>query len=101
MLRREPHRMVIALALAAALLATAAPLAAELNRPAHASWRLDLDVLQTWARLWLGVAEAPALPAPRKSACEGGLSIDPDGHAACRSQAGASSDGGLQIDPNG
>jgi hypothetical protein len=100
---RGIHRIVIALALAAALLGAAAPLAAQPHGPAPASspLRLGVDALWAWARLWLGLPTSPATsPGTRKSACEGGLSIDPDGHTVCK-ETGARNDGGLQIDPNG
>jgi hypothetical protein len=87
MLRRGTHRIVIVIVLAAALLAPAAPLAAEPYGAAHASsW--GLDALWAWARLWLGLPNS----SPQKSTSEGGSSIDPNG---------TKSDAGLQIDPNG
>jgi hypothetical protein len=106
MLRRGTHRIVIALVLAAALLAPAASLAAGPSGPAPGSvWRLDLDVLWTWAHIWLGLSGMPAGPPPkpatRETACDGGSSIDPDGHTVCKPAAGANSDGGLHIDPDG
>jgi len=105
MLRRGTHQIVIVIALAAALLAPAAPLAAKTRGAAHASpWRLDLDALWTWARLWL-VSDAGAHIDPDGTKNDGGLSIDPDG---TKSDAGshidpdgAKSDAGLHIDPNG
>jgi hypothetical protein len=103
MLRRGSHRRVKALALVAALLATTAPLSAA-QPPGHtraaSSWRLDAEAFWTWTRLWLGFP-ASVGSVPLKSACEGGLSIDPDGRTVCRSQANPSRDGGLSIDPNG
>jgi hypothetical protein len=101
MSRRGIHQIVIALVLAAALLGTA-PLAARSHGPAVAApLRLGVDALWAWARLWLGLPAAPATsPGVRKSACEGGGSIDPDGHTVCKG-TGARTDGGLQIDPNG
>jgi hypothetical protein len=102
MSRRGSHRVGMALALTAALLATTAPLAAEPHGPARAaSWELDTSAFWVWVRPWLGLPEATAGPAPRKSVCEGGSSIDPDGHTVCRSQANPNRDGGAQIDPNG
>lgn len=104
MLRRGTHRIVIALALAAALLAPAASLAAGPYGPAHASsWRLDLDALWTWGHLWLGLPNSPTTPAKptQKTACDGGSSIDPNGHTVCKSAPGASSDAGLHIAPDG
>ncbi len=105
MWRRGIYRIVIALVLAAALLAPAASLAAGASGPVPASsWRLDLGALWTWGHLWLGLPGAPAAPAHKpatRKACDGGLSIDPNGHTVCKSAAGANSDGGLQIDPNG
>jgi hypothetical protein len=101
---RGIHRIVIALALAAALLGAAAPLAAQPHGPAPAAspLRLGVDALWAWARLWLGLPTPPAAsPGTRKSACEGGSSIDPDGHTVCKETAGARNDGGAQIDPNG
>ena len=69
MSRRRTHRIVIVIALAAALLAPASPLVAEPHGAVHASsWRLDLDALWTWTRLWLGCAKSDA-----------GLHIDPNG----------------------
>jgi hypothetical protein len=100
MLRRGIHRIVIALVLAAALLAPAASLAAGPSGPAS-FWRLDLHTL--W--VWLGLPGARSVPAPkpanRKTACDGGSHIDPNGHTVCQPAAGTSSDGGLHIDPNG
>jgi hypothetical protein len=103
MSRKGFHRVGMALAIAATLLATTAPLtAAEPHGPAHAvGWRLDTGAIWTWARLWLGLPVASAGPAPLKSVCEGGGSIDPDGHTVCRSQANPNRDGGSSIDPNG
>lgn len=102
MSRRGIHRIVIALALVAALSGTAAPLAAQPHHaPVAAPLRLGVDALWAWARLWLGLPAAPGLPGARKAACEGGLSIDPDGHTVCRGTAGALRDGGAQIDPDG
>jgi hypothetical protein len=106
MLRRGIHRIVIALVLAAALLAPAASLASGPSGPLPASpWRLGLDALWTWAHAWLGLpgaAIAPASkPANRKTACDAGLHIDPDGHTVCQPAAGTNSDAGPQIDPNG
>jgi hypothetical protein len=96
MLRRGTHRIVIALALAAALLAPAAPLAAApYNRAIHASsWRLA--PLWTWARLWLGLSgmknDAGLQIDPNGAKNDAGSHIDPDG---------AKNDAGAQIDPNG
>jgi hypothetical protein len=106
MLRRGTHRLVIALVLAAALLVPAASLAAGPSGPAPASpWRLGLDTLWAWAHVWLGLPGTPAGPAPkpvtRKTACNGGAHIDPNGQTICQPAAGMNSDGGLQIDPNG
>lgn len=106
MLRRGIHRIVIALVLAAALLAPVTALAAGPSGPTPASaWRLDLDALWAWARVWLGLPGTPAGPAPqpatRKTACDGGSHIDPNGNTACKPAAGATSDGGLHIDPDG
>jgi hypothetical protein len=102
MLRRGIHRIVIALVLAAALLAPAASPAAE---PSRSAGRLDLDTLWAWAHLWLGLPGAPAASAPkpvsRKTACDGGGSIDPNGHTVCKTAAGATSEGGSSIDPDG
>jgi hypothetical protein len=94
MWRRGTPRIVIALALAAALLATSAPLAAQPYGPAPAaSWRQGWDVLWTWARLALRFpSRTPHLK------CDGGSSIDPNGR--CKA-ASATRDGGLSIDPNG
>jgi len=105
LLKRETHRIVIAIVLAAALLAPAASRAAGPSGPAPASsWRLGLDALWAWAHAWLGLPGAATGSAPqpttRKTACEGGSHIDPDGHTVCQSAAGTNSDGGLQIDPN-
>lgn len=104
MLRRGTHRIVIALVLAAALLVPAASLAAGPSRPAP-SWRLGLDAFWAWAHVWLGLPGAAAGPTPnpatRKTACDGGLHIDPDGHTVCQPAASTNSDGGLSIDPNG
>jgi hypothetical protein len=106
MLRRGTHRIVIALVLAAALLAPAASLAFGPPGPTPGSpWRLDLDALRVWAHLWLGLPGAAARPAPkpaaRKTACDGGSHIDPDGRTVCQRAAGTNSDGGLSIDPDG
>jgi hypothetical protein len=105
MLRRGIHRIVIALVLAAALLAPAASLAAGPSGPSVSSWRPGLDALWTWAHVWLGLPGAGNTPAPkpanRKTACDGGSHIDPDGRTVCQPAAGTNSDGGLQIDPNG
>lgn len=99
MLRRRTHRIAIALALAAALLAPAASPAVQLHGTAQASsWPLKLDALRTWARLWLGL---PSVPGHQKSASDAGLHIDPDGLQAPNSPAGANSDAGSHIDPNG
>ncbi|MEO6193394.1 MAG: hypothetical protein ABIS20_10310 [Thermoanaerobaculia bacterium] len=101
MSRRGIHRIVIALALVAALSGTAAPLAAQPHHaPVAAPLRLGVDSLWAWARLWLGLPAAPGLPGARKAACEGGLSIDPNGLQASPPPA-TNGDGGLQIDPNG
>lgn len=99
MWRRGTYRIVIAFALAAALLATTAPLAAQPNgpAPAAAAWRLDWDALWTWAGLWLGLPASEA----QKATCEAGSSIDPNGHTVCGPPASASSDAGGSIDPNG
>ena len=103
MLRRGIHRISIALVLAA-LLAPSASLAAGRSGPASPG-RLDLKALWAWAHVWLGLPGTPAAsaspPVTRKTACDGGASIDPDGHTVCKPAAGASSDGGLSIDPNG
>ena len=106
MLRRGIHRIVIALVLAAALLAPAASLAAGPSGPAPASpWRLGLDTLWAWAHAWLGLPGATTDPASkprtRKTACEGGAQIDPNGHTVCQPAAGTNDDGGSHIDPNG
>jgi hypothetical protein len=37
----------------------------------------------------------------RKTACDGGGSIDPNGSTVCHPAAGTNSDGGSHIDPNG
>jgi hypothetical protein len=101
MLRRGTHRIVIALVLAAALLAPAASLASGLSGPIPAvHWRPDLDALRVWAHLWLGLPGAAPKPAARKTACDAGPHIDPNGGSSCQ-PAGTNSDGGLQIDPNG
>lgn len=96
MWRRGTPRIVIAFALAAALLATSAPLAAQpFGSAPAASWRLGWDTVWTWARLALRLP-GRATPQPK---CDGGLSIDPNGR--CKAAAGVSSDGGASIDPNG
>ncbi|PYQ57041.1 MAG: hypothetical protein DMF53_23760 [Acidobacteria bacterium] len=103
MLRRGIHRIAIALVLAAALLAPAASLAAGPSRPAP-SWRLGLDAFWAWANVWLGLPAAAGPthePANRKTACDGGSHIDPDGRTVCQPAAGTNSDGGLSIDPDG
>ena len=104
MLRRGIHRIVIALVLAAALLAPAASLAAGLPRPAP-SWRLGLDAFWAWAHVWLGLPGAASAPAPkptnRKTACDGGPHIDPNGSSVCQPAAGTNNDAGLHIDPDG
>jgi hypothetical protein len=100
-------RFAAALALAAALLVTAAPLAAagpgEPGREAPA--RPVLEALGSWARAWLGipwVRTAPeATPSRRKSPCDAGASIDPNGCPTASSPAGETADAGLSIDPNG
>ena len=100
--RRGTHRIVIALVLAAALLAPAASLAAGPSGPAPASpWRLGLDTLWAWAHAWLGLPGAASKPAHRKTACDGGGSIDPNGNAVCKPAAGTNSDAGPHIDPDG
>lgn len=104
MLRRGTYRIVIALVLAAALLAPAASLAAGPSRPAP-PWRLGLDALWAWAHVWLGLPGAGNAPAPnfpiRKTACDGGGSIDPNGRTVCQPAAGTNNDAGLHIDPDG
>lgn len=106
MLRRGIHRIAVALVLAAALLAPAASLAAGPSRPAPASpRRLGLDALWSWAHVWLGLPGAGNAPAPnpasRKTACDGGSHIDPDGNLICQPVAGTNNDAGLHIDPDG
>jgi hypothetical protein len=105
MLRRGIHRIALALVLAAALLAPAASLAAGPTGPAPAfSWRLGLDAFWAWARVWIGLpgaASATPKPVDRKTACDGGGSIDPNGHTVCQPAAGTNSDGGSSIDPDG
>ncbi len=104
MLRRRIHRIALALVLAAALLAPAASLAAGPSRPAP-PWRLGLDAFWAWAQVWLGLPGVASAPTPkptnRKTACDGGSHIDPNGRTVCQPAAGTNSDGGLSIDPNG
>jgi hypothetical protein len=97
MSRKGIHRIVIALALAAALQGMAAPLAAQPHGPAFAAapLRLGVDALRAWARLWLGL---PGTPAARN---KGGSSIDPNGLQTSSPPPATNGDGGLQIDPNG
>ncbi len=103
MLRRRIHRIALALVLAAALLAPAASLAAGPSRPAP-PW-LSLDAFWAWAQVWLGLPGVASAPTPkptnRKTACDGGSHIDPDGRTVCQPAAGTNSDGGLSIDPDG
>jgi len=106
MLRRGIHRIALTLVLAAALLAPAASLAAGPIGPAPAfHWRLGLDAFWAWTRVWIGFPSAASAPAPkpasRKTACDGGSHIDPNGSTVCQPAAGTNSDGGLSIDPDG
>lgn len=97
MSRKGIHRIVIALALAAALPGVAAPLAAQPHGPAPAAaqLRLGVDALWAWARLWLGL---PGTPAARN---KGGLQIDPNGLQTSSPPPATHGDGGLSIDPDG
>lgn len=97
---RKVHRIAVALAVAAALLASAPLCALDRSGFGRAPAPPGLDALWAWVRAWIGIARDPAADAVPDGRKAGG-SIDPNGQPAGSSSGGGDNEAGLSIDPDG